>query len=91
MYVFRRRVIGNVIDEKHETSVHSRLMDKAFRPVLNRPYRTAQYETRIKPHDEAHIMLIGIRHDLNVDDEFTVDLEFEKSAPMAVDVVVLEP
>ena len=50
----------------------------------------AEGKVELKPGG-YHIMLIGIKQDLNVNDEFAVDLEFKESAPMTVDVMVRAP
>ena len=82
-----RTAVAEVV-EIHETRLEGDVMKMQLLPDgLEIP---AEGKVELRPGG-YHIMLIGIRHDLNVDDEFTVDLEFEKSAPMAVDVVVLEP
>jgi copper(I)-binding protein len=76
------------VAEIHETRLEGDVVKMQLLPDgLEVP---AEGKVELKPGG-YHIMLIGIQRDLNVDDEFTVDLEFEKSAPMAVDVVVLEP
>jgi copper(I)-binding protein len=74
--------------EIHETRLEGDVMKMQLLPDgLEVP---AEGKVELKPGG-YHIMLIGIKQDLHVDDEFTLELEFEKSAPMPVDAVVLEP
>ena len=47
-------------------------------------------ETIFKPGD-LHVMLIGLKNDLNPGDTFTVTLNFENAGEKTLDVVVREP
>ena len=55
---------------------------------MNVPVPTG--ETIFKPGD-LHVMLIGLKNDLNPGDTFTVTLNFENSGEKTLDVVVREP
>ena len=55
---------------------------------MNVPVPTG--ETIFKPGD-LHVMLIGLKNDLNPGDTFTVTLNFENAGEKTLDVVVREP
>jgi copper(I)-binding protein len=49
----------------------------------------AKGEVLLKP-GSYHVMLIGMKRDLNVGDTFSLELQFEKSGTMTVEVTVRE-
>ena len=55
---------------------------------MNVPVPTG--ETIFKPGD-LHVMLIGLKNDLNPGNTFTVTLNFENAGEKTLDVVVREP
>jgi copper(I)-binding protein len=76
------------VAEIHETRVEGDVMRMRHLPDgLQVP---AGGKVVLKPGD-YHIMLIGVKRDLNAGDAFPIVLEFEKSEPMTVQVEVREP
>ena len=72
--------------ELHKTTVKDGVMKMAPVKGIEIP---AKGEVILKPGD-YHIMLLGLNRDLNVGDEFSVQLNFEKSRPVVLDVTVRE-
>ena len=72
--------------ELHKTVME----DGAMKMVqqMNVPVPTG--ETVFKPGD-LHVMLIGLKNDLNPGDEFTLTLNFEKAGKKTLSVIVQEP
>jgi len=72
--------------ELHKTTVKDGVMKMAPVKSIEIP---AKGEVILKPGD-FHIMLMGLKRDLNVGDEFGVKLNLEKSEPLELDVTVRE-
>ena len=72
--------------ELHKSTMTDGVMKMS--PVTDIPI-PANGEAVLKPGD-YHIMLLGLKHDLNAGDEFDVTLRFEKSQPLTLKVVVRE-
>ena len=76
------------VAEIHETRMEGEVMKMQHLPDgLEIP---AGGEVELKPGG-YHIMLIGLKRDLNEGDRFTVVLEFEKRGPLTVEVQVRQP
>jgi copper(I)-binding protein len=74
--------------EIHETVMEGEVMKMQMLPDgLEVP---ARGEVLLKPGG-YHIMLIGIKRDLEVGDTFSLDLQFEKSGTITVEPKVREP
>ena len=74
--------------EIHETVMEGEVMKMQMLPDgLEVP---AKGEVLLKPGG-YHVMLIGIKRDLQVGDTFRLDLQFEKSGTLAVNPEVREP
>lgn len=74
--------------EIHETTMQGDVMKMQMLPQgLEIP---AEGEVVLKP-GSFHIMLIGLKRDLNEGDRISLLLEFEKSDPMTIDAEVREP
>lgn len=85
------RLVGAESDVATAVELHKSTMTDGvmkMSPVLDIPI-PANGEVVLKPGD-YHIMLLGLKHDLNVGDEFDVTLWFEKSQPQSLKVVVRE-
>lgn len=72
--------------ELHKTTVKDEVMQMS--PVENIEI-PANGAVELKPGD-YHIMLMGLKQDLKAGDQFKVKLNFEKSQPMELDVIVRE-
>ena len=72
--------------ELHRSTMTDGVMKMSPVPDIPIP---ANGEVVLKPGD-YHIMLLGLKRDLNVGDEFDVTLRFEKSQPQSLKVVVRE-
>lgn len=87
------RLVGGTTDvaqvvEVHETVVENDVMRmQMLAGGLEVPPRG---EVLLKP-GSYHVMLVGLQRDLKVGDTFTLELEFEKSAPLTVNPEVREP
>lgn len=87
------RLVGGETDvaevvEIHETVMEGEVMKMQMLPDgLEVP---AKGEVLLKP-GSYHIMLIGIKRDLQVGDTFNLDLQFEKSGILTVKPEVQEP
>lgn len=81
-----RADVADVV-EIHETTIVDEVMTMRQVPGIDLP---PDAEIQLKP-GSYHIMLIGLRHDLNEGDRFLVDLVFEKNDPMAVEAEVKKP
>ena len=87
------RLTGGTTDvaqavEIHETVVENDVMKmQMLAGGLEVP---AKGEVLLKPGG-YHIMLIGMRRNLEVGDTFTLELQFEKSGPITVNPEVREP
>ncbi len=87
------RLVGGATDiaevlEIHETVIDGDVMKMRMLPDgLQVP---ARGEVVLKP-GSYHIMLIGVKHDLVSGDRFTLELEFEKSGSLTVELEVREP
>ena len=76
------------VAEIHETRMEGEVMKMQLLPDgLEIP---AGGEVELKPGG-YHIMLIGLKRDLNEGDRFTLVLEFEKSGRLTVEVPVRQP
>ena len=76
------------VAEIHETRMEGDvMMMQMLRGGLEIP---AQGEVELKPGG-YHVMLIGLKQDLQEGDQFTVVLEFEKSGEMTVEPKVRQP
>jgi copper(I)-binding protein len=74
--------------EIHETRMEGDVMKMRLLPEgLEVP---AEGEVELKPGG-YHIMLIGVKHDLEVGDNFTLVLDFATSDPLTVQAQVREP
>jgi len=72
--------------ELHKTVMENDAMKMVQQ--MNVPVPTG--ETVFKPGD-LHVMLIGLKNDLNPGDEFTLTLNFEKAGKKTLSVIVQEP
>jgi copper(I)-binding protein len=87
------RLVGAKTDvakvvEIHETKMEGDVMKMQMLPDgLDVP---ARGEVQLKPGG-YHIMLIGLQHDLDAGDRFTVELLFEKSESLVVEPAVRQP
>ena len=87
------RLIGAQTDvaevvEIHETTIQDDVMKMQMLPEgLEIP---ANGEVLLKPGG-YHIMLIGMKRDLNVGDQISLTLSFDKGAPLTIDAEVREP
>jgi copper(I)-binding protein len=76
------------VAEIHETRMEGEVMKMQLLPDgIEIP---AGGEVELKPGG-YHIMLIGLKRDLNEGDRFTLVLEFEKSGRLTVEVPVRQP
>jgi copper(I)-binding protein len=76
------------VAEIHETRIEGDVMKMQLLP--NGLEIPAEGEVLLKPGG-YHVMLIGIKQDLNIGDMITVVLEFEKSGRMTVEAPVKQP
>jgi copper(I)-binding protein len=87
------RLIGGTTDVAQTVEIHETVMEGEVMKMqmlaegLEVP---AGGEVLLKP-GSYHVMLIGMKRDLNVGDTFTLDLQFEKSGPLSVSPEVREP
>jgi hypothetical protein len=87
------RLVGGSTDvaevvEIHETTMEGEVMKMRMLPDgLEVP---AKGEVLLKPGG-YHVMLIGMKQDLKPGDQFTVDLQFEKSGTITVEPEVQQP
>jgi copper(I)-binding protein len=74
--------------EIHETTMEGDVMK--MRPVAGGIEVPAGGQVELKPGG-YHVMLIGLKQDLQEGDRFPVELQFEKSGPVTVEVQVRMP
>jgi copper(I)-binding protein len=86
------RLLGGSTDVAKAVEIHETVMDGDVMKMQMLPDGLeipAGGEVLLKP-GSYHVMLIGLDRDLKVGDTFTLELQFEKSGPMALEVTVRE-
>jgi copper(I)-binding protein len=87
------RLVGAQTDVTEVVEIHESKMEGDVMKMQRLPDGLeipAEGEVELKPGG-YHVMLIGLKQDLNVGDEFSLVLEFEKSGTMSVNVQVRQP
>ena len=87
------RLVGAKTDVAKVVEIHETVMDGEVMKMQMLPDGlevAAKSEVLLKP-GSYHVMLIGMKQDLNAGDIFSIDLEFEKSGVITVEPEVREP
>ena len=86
------RLIGGQTDVAKVVEIHETVMEgdvMKMQMLADGLEIPAGGEVLLKP-GSYHVMLIGLERDLKVGDTFTLELQFEKSGAMALEVTVRE-
>ena len=87
------RLVGGKTDAAEVVEIHETVMEGEVMKMRMLPdglQVPAKGEVLLKPGG-YHVMLIGMKQDLKVGDQFTVELQFEKSGTITVEPEVREP
>jgi periplasmic copper chaperone A len=87
------RLIGGVTAAAEKVEVHETIMEgevAKMQQVAGGLEIPAGGSVMLKPGG-YHVMLIGIKQDLKVGDKFSIDLQFEKSGTITLEVPVKDP
>lgn len=87
------RLVGGATDVARVVEIHETVMEgdvMKMRMLAEGLEVPAKGEVLLEP-GSTHVMLIGLQHDLQVGDSFTLDLQFEKSGTIQVSPEVREP